>query len=121
MVAPIPNQLPTVTSTPRTLARPEQLYSYDILASDPDGDALTYELVNAPAGAVLDGERLVWNPTAAQMGDNAFSIRIRDSQGGSITHDFEVQVSNRVVNHTPVITSAPELTTHLDRDYRSVE
>ncbi|WP_017327146.1 putative Ig domain-containing protein [Synechococcus sp. PCC 7336] len=118
VVAPIPNQLPTVTSTPRRLTRPEQLYSYDILVSDPDGDALTYELVNASAGALLDNNRLVWNPTAAQTGDNAFSIRISDSQGGSITHDFEVQVSNRVVNHTPVITSAPELTTHLDRDYR---
>ena len=38
------NDAPTITSTPVTAATEDAAYSYDVNATDPDGDTLTYSL-----------------------------------------------------------------------------
>ena len=44
------NSAPSIDSTPVTTAAEEQPYSYDVNASDLDGDTLTYSLDIAPGG-----------------------------------------------------------------------
>jgi len=48
------NQAPVITSTPNANAAPKTPYSYDVVANDPEGDAIEYRLVEAPEGMTLD-------------------------------------------------------------------
>jgi hypothetical protein len=61
------NQAPRITSTPVFVADTAQAYRYQVTAEDSDaGDVLTYELINAPSGMVIDGQTglVTWaNPT----------------------------------------------------------
>ncbi|MCU7935406.1 MAG: VCBS repeat-containing protein, partial [Candidatus Thiodiazotropha sp. (ex Dulcina madagascariensis)] len=68
IVDPAPNAAPAITSTPVTTATEGVAYSYDVDATDADGDALSYSLVTAPAGMTIDGTSglIAWTPTAAQ-------------------------------------------------------
>src|SRR5262249_15500841 len=66
-----PNQPPTITSTAPTLATAGVLYSYDVAATDPEGDALQFALQTSPAGMTIDpGSGLIrWTPATAQVGN----------------------------------------------------
>jgi RHS repeat-associated protein len=73
------NRPPVITSAPVIGATPGRAYSYQLVASDPDGDALTYELIAAPAGAVLDAVgALRWDRPVA--GSHPVTIRVSDGQ-----------------------------------------
>ncbi|HCL90511.1 MAG TPA: hypothetical protein DHW70_04240 [Candidatus Atribacteria bacterium] len=52
--APPTNLSPTITSTPITLATVDVLYTYDVNATDPEGDTLTYSLIAPPEGMTID-------------------------------------------------------------------
>ena len=43
-----PNQPPTITSRPDFVATAGDAYSYQIVATDPEGLALTFQLINSP-------------------------------------------------------------------------
>ncbi len=49
-VLPVPpqNSVPVITSTPVTQINSSQLYNYQVVATDADGDVLTYSLTQAP-------------------------------------------------------------------------
>ncbi|MEN8444612.1 MAG: putative Ig domain-containing protein, partial [Cyanobacteria bacterium J06555_13] len=67
-----PNQAPLITSFPRTTAQLERPYAYQPTVQDPDGDPISIQLVTAPTGMSLDEQnRLVWQPTAGQLGEAA--------------------------------------------------
>jgi hypothetical protein len=52
--ADTPNRAPTITGTPATSVLPGALYSFQPEATDPDGNALTFSVVNLPAWATFD-------------------------------------------------------------------
>jgi len=52
--AQVPNQAPAITSTPDTLAALNQLYQYQMIATDADGDSLHYALLQAPSWLKFD-------------------------------------------------------------------
>jgi hypothetical protein len=58
---------------------------------DPDGDALTYTLVDGPAGATIDPTTglLTW---AAQAGTYEFLLRVEDGHGGIAEQRFTLRV-----------------------------
>ena len=61
------NNLPVISSTPGTFAKVNLAYDYQITASDTDGDALSYELVSAPAGMTISPTGLIsWTPDSEQ-------------------------------------------------------
>jgi|GEM_PF-3013073 len=67
-LAPIANQ--TVNEgTPLTLT---------VIATDPDGDPLTYSASNLPAGASFTGRTLTWTPTLEQAGTYATTFTVSD-------------------------------------------
>jgi hypothetical protein len=119
VINPIPNRVPVIMSTPRERVRVETPYVYVIEAEDADGDALTYSLVTAPAGMTIEGNVITWVPTLSQSGLQDVAVRVTDSQGGSVTQGFQVQVSHVQENNSPVITSAPgTFVANLGREYR---
>ncbi|WP_228055720.1 putative Ig domain-containing protein [Lusitaniella coriacea] len=119
VLEPQANRPPTIASTPRTRSQVGTTYAYRLDAVDPDGELLTYTLLDAPAGATLDGEgRLFWNPDAAQMGDHPITVEVRDPSGATATQTWTLTISDRDINSAPEIVSTPTPNTHLDRLYR---
>ena len=99
------NDPPTIGSDPVTAHTVGSEYGYDVDATDPDGDSLTYVLQAGPtndAGALLatidanTGE-ITWSPTPGNAGSHDFAVRVSDGRGGIDVQSFtlEVTVANR--------------------------
>ncbi len=88
------NEAPVITSTPLTQATVGVLYGYDVNATDADGDALTYDLANAPSGMMIDNASgmIEWTPGTAQTGSHSVSVEVSDAEF-TITQLFNVEVS----------------------------
>jgi hypothetical protein len=87
------NHPPQFTSQPPAPRLKDDVYRYHAVASDPDGDALRYELVQSPAGMSMDGEgNLSWTLPQRGMrrGEQVVVIRARDTAGGSATQEFSI-------------------------------
>jgi len=76
-------------------------YSYNIIASDPDGDPLTYSSADMPEGMVLNSENgeIRWKPSYDQSGEYSFSVNVSDGEA-VITIKITILVKN--VNRPPV-------------------
>ncbi|NEQ42484.1 MAG: tandem-95 repeat protein [Leptolyngbya sp. SIOISBB] len=120
VVAAAPNDAPEILSTPRTQTRIETLYFYQLQATDPNGDPLTYSVVDGPAGLTIDENGLVlWTPTAAQQGSNAVTLQVSDGRGEVLTQSFAIAVNDFALNTAPTITSDPaSLGATVDRVYQ---
>src|SRR5262249_43118958 len=101
------NREPIITSTPPAGALVGRPYAYDVLAVDPDGDPLTFQLDTAPRGMSVHPElgTVRWLPAADQVGEFDVVLRVLDAQGAAVTQSFRVAV--RSVNSPPVIRSTP--------------
>jgi RHS repeat-associated protein len=111
-VAPPANHAPEFDSSPLTTVALGQRYDYDSAATDLDGDALRYELLEAPAGMAVDTVtgRVVWQPRTDQIGVHAIRLQVNDGKGGLAVQQFEVLVAAGIDrgNHPPTISSVPE-------------
>ncbi|HAB17981.1 MAG TPA: hypothetical protein DCE44_16220, partial [Verrucomicrobiales bacterium] len=97
------NEAPRITSTPRTNAIPEISYYYDVRATDPERDPLSYQLVQAPIGMTIDGfGRIQWLPTQSDLGEHTVLIKVGDGFGGATQQQFSVTVV--ADNIPPVVT-----------------
>jgi RHS repeat-associated protein len=114
-----PNTAPQITSQPRVTTRVNAPYLYQLTVQEPDGDPLTYTLVNAPEGMTLNERGLLaWQPKASQTGAHTITITVEDGQGGSDTQTYGLGVRNQVGNYAPEITSEPPYLTNIDRPYQ---
>ncbi|KKL26041.1 hypothetical protein LCGC14_2399260, partial [marine sediment metagenome] len=66
----VPNNEPVITSIAPTSAVAKTPYQYTIVATDADGDALSYSLSVAPSGMTISGNVISWIPTVLQAGSN---------------------------------------------------
>ncbi|RRS34683.1 MAG: hypothetical protein OI74_04570 [Gammaproteobacteria bacterium (ex Lamellibrachia satsuma)] len=109
VVALPPNQSPAVTSTPPLNAVAGVEYLYDVEASDPEADPLTFALVQAPAGmSIVPATGVVnWTPDTSQAGNQSVTIQVDDGKGGIAEQVFSILVSPP--NQPPVFISAPLL------------
>jgi RHS repeat-associated protein len=97
------NQLPVITSIASISIVENELYDYQILASDLDGDYLSYALATPIVGMTISPEGLInWVPSFEQSGQYPITITVSDGSS-TILQDFILTVSNR--NRAPVITS----------------
>lgn len=118
---PALNQSPQITSTPPTTGTVGIEWVYLVQATDPDGDALTFALRQAPAGAVIDSVagQLRWLPGANQTGAQAFELQVTDGNGGLAVQRFDVTVQAAPVgNRPPEIVSTPPFSAKTGREYR---
>jgi RHS repeat-associated protein len=82
-----------------------QNYTYQVGATDLDGDALTYSLVSAPVAATIDATtgKLIWTPDAT--GEYTFKVKVADGIGGEDIQEFKLNVLDP--NRLPSISSNP--------------
>ena len=72
------NNAPVITSTPVTSATKNQAYTYDVNATDSDGDTLTYSLTTTPSGMSINSSTglITWTPTAT--GNYNVTVEVSD-------------------------------------------
>ncbi len=94
------NVAPQLTSTPVTTATVGAVYSYDVNATDANGDTLSYSLTQAPAGMTINAGtgQIAWTPTAAQTGSQAVTARVADPGGLAATQSFSIAVASASVS-----------------------
>jgi parallel beta-helix repeat protein len=104
-IPPFLNGAPVIISEPIITAKEDQLYSYQVEASDPDGDNLNYSLIIKPEGMSINTEkngRITWMPTNNQVGIHQVIVEISDGKY-KVQQIFEIEVIN--VNNPPQILS----------------
>ncbi len=102
------NQKPKITSLPPLRAIEKQLYTYQAKAFDPDGDPISWRLVQGPVGMNIDSKsgKVTWTPRSIH-GDRFSQVTIEavDSRGGAARQSFKIFVQG--VNDAPKIISTP--------------
>jgi len=86
----MPNKAPRITSSPSETAILEEEYSYTIIASDNEGDTLTYSLVSGPAGMSIASNVVTWTPTNITS-ENA-TISVSDGVNTAVTQSWSIDV-----------------------------
>ncbi|PAT33092.1 hypothetical protein CLI92_05275 [Vandammella animalimorsus] len=102
------NRAPRITSAPPVQATAGSAWRYQVQASDPDGDPLSYRLAQAPSGMQIDAAtgRIDWTPSAAHNGPQRVSLIVRDSHGAQAQQSWQVYVQLSA-NRPPSIGSQP--------------
>jgi hypothetical protein len=108
------NEIPILTGQADTTALEDELYSYTIQASDPNGDTLSYTLVTGPDSMSVNATSglVQWTPAQSNVGSHSISIRIDDGKNGTNLHNYTLVVSN--TNDAPLISSTPDSTASED-------
>lgn len=100
------NLLPAIVSVPLTQGAVAQPYRYEVVAVDPEGDELRYQLGVSPEGMSLDESGVItWSP--AQAGRYRVEVVAVDPQGAVGTQRFQIEVGELAVNQVPQISSEP--------------
>jgi hypothetical protein len=70
------------------------LYTYDVDATDPEDDAITYSLTQAPAGMTIDPDTgvLDWTVGGGDLGMHDVTVRATDARGAFDEQSFTVTV-----------------------------
>jgi hypothetical protein len=84
------------------------LLSFDVSATDPDGDALALSAVGLPTGATLvdrgDGSGLFsWTPGATQAGVYTLEFLVTDNGAPQAADSEQISITVANVNHAPVL------------------
>ena len=101
------NQNPKITSLPKTDLTLSQAWNYQIEATDPEGDSLSYSLFSGPSGLTVNSSTglTAWTPTTE--GTFPVTLKVLDSKGGKEEQTFSLIVSSKVPNRPPFFTSTP--------------
>ena len=117
-----PNRAPVASNSSVTLEQGSSAVA-TLLATDPDGDALTYRVATAPAhGTVtLNGNVATYTPAASYYGSDSFTFLANDGVLDSNPAAVAVTVTASARNHPPVCTAArPSVTRIWPPNHREV-
>jgi len=81
-----------------------KIFTVQINASDPDGDALSYELLNGPEGMTIDKKNGIvnWPVQGNGSGEYPVSVKITDGHGGEITYQMTAIIPKELPQPAPV-------------------
>ncbi len=71
-----------------------KVWSYQVKATDADGDPLTYSLKSAPPGMTIDPSTglIKWNVPPDFMGKASFAVSVADGHGGEASQDLALDI-----------------------------
>lgn len=113
------NRAPVVTSVPTVEAGVGRSYRYQAVATDPDGDPVSFHLTIAPAGMTIDEKTglISWSPTEADLGSHTVVVHVDDGRGGTTDQTFDVSAMIPPPNRPPIFTSLPTLDAYVGLPY----
>jgi hypothetical protein len=106
---PAANRAPVISGTPATAATVGQAYAFTPTASDPDGNTLTFNIVNQPAWAAFSFATGKLSGTPPAAGTFAgIVISVSDGTAKTSLASFSITVQAvPVANRAPVISGTP--------------
>ncbi|MFB6317172.1 right-handed parallel beta-helix repeat-containing protein [Saccharicrinis sp. FJH54] len=91
------NYAPEITSEPDTSAVITHKYEYQVVASDKNGDELSYNLTTAPTFLSVDAMGMIsGTPSSGDIGEHTVVVEVTDGNGGSVTQTFTLHVEMNV-------------------------
>ncbi|KYC34733.1 hypothetical protein WA1_49275 [Scytonema hofmannii PCC 7110] len=113
------NQKPSIQSQPVTEIIGGQQYRYDVDATDPNSDVLTYKLLSSPVGTTIDSKTglITWNTLTTNKGNHTILVEANDSRGEVTTQQFTLSVIDAPPNRPPVFTSTPIVDAAINTNY----
>lgn len=72
----------------------KNIFTYQVKASDPDGDTLTYSLKSGPSGMTINSSTglIQWNVPTDFKGKVPVTVSVTDGHGGEALYSFEVTI-----------------------------
>jgi len=97
------NRLPLITAITIPDAYINEVFNLNITASDPDGDALTFNLTVGPAGMTINSSsgQIQWTPS--QTGNFDVTVNVTDIKGGYSIWMFTVKAVSRPLPVKPTV------------------
>lgn len=96
------DDVPVIAAIPDTSAREDSAYALNMQASDEEGGALAYALLQGPTGMAIDSTGvLTWMPAAADVGSHPVVATATDPSGQTARLSFTLNVL--AVNDAPQI------------------
>ena len=88
------NRNPVLIALPDTTINEEQLLEVVVMASDADGDSLTYTAADLPQGAMFNAstKQFSWRPEFGQTGTYTITFSVDDGREGVDTESLKVTV-----------------------------
>ncbi|MEP1075191.1 putative Ig domain-containing protein [Leptolyngbya sp. PL-A3] len=112
------NGAPSIESSPVLSVIGGQTYAYNVAATDPDGDALTYNLLVAPDGMTLNAQgQLRWSTALSDIANHTITIQANDGHGGIAEQSFTLAVIAEPPNRPPVLTTNPVVDAQINQPY----
>ena len=104
------NSSPVIESDPVTTAKEGTIYTYDVEATDPNEDTLTYSLTISPTGMTINSTTgvITWTPTDGQVGENGVVVEVSDGSK-SATQSFTITVDETLLTSIVVLPSSMSL------------
>jgi len=104
------NSSPVIESDPITTAKEGAVYTYDVEATDPNEDTLTYSLTISPTGMTINSTTgvITWTPTEDQVGENEVVVKVSDGSK-STTQSFTVTVEKALLTSIVVLPTSMEI------------
>ena len=114
------NVNPVIDSAAPIEALLNQSFTYNVEASDPDGDFLGYYLDDAPDGMTIDRTtgQISWIPDISMSGSQSVTVRVLDGRGGEATQTFTLEVGADLANSAPQFDSTPLTSVEINQTYR---
>ena len=110
------NQAPVAAATVAVSVQEDTPFTASIVASDPDGNALTYDVGRAPAHGALELNAATgaytYTPAADYNGSDSFTVRVADPSGAFTMQSVMIGVAP--ANDAPVTDAAVSLSTEED-------
>ncbi|MEA5576227.1 putative Ig domain-containing protein [Anabaena sp. UHCC 0451] len=103
------NTPPQIISSPNTVALLNNTYTYEVRATDPNNDTLTYSLINAISGMNINANSGLIEYTPTQLGTQTVEIQVTDNFGASNIQSYQLQILENLPNRLPTITSTPQI------------
>jgi len=101
---------PVIESDPVTTAKEGAVYAYDVEATDPNEDILTYSLTVSPTGMTINSitGAITWTPTESQIGENEVVVEVSDGSRSTI-QEFTIIVDETKLASMVVLPSSMTL------------
>ncbi len=115
------NSSPVIESDPVTTAKEGAVYTYDVEATDPNEDTLTYSLTTNPTGMTINSTTgvITWTPTEGQIGENEIVVEVSDASK-STTQSFTIIVDETLLTSIVVLPSSMTISAGSSKTITSV-
>jgi hypothetical protein len=90
-IVTVRNSPPIIRSTPPSVAGQDGVFTYRLMAEDPDGDSLGFTMTEGPKGASFDAGTFRWTPTSEFRGTAPVVLLVSDGAGGEGRQEFVLQ------------------------------